>query len=131
MGFGRACGVHRAAGYFGEPVKTVLICGGRDYTDRAMMRATMETWLCPGDTIIHGGAPGADTLAAGVAKEMGIEQKGYPADWRKHGKAAGPIRNQLMLDDGKPDIVVAFPGGKGTADMIRRATGRVLIVTVA
>ena len=87
--------------------------------------------LEPGDSIIHDGAPGADTLAAEVAQELGIRARAYPADWRKHGRAAGPIRNQLMLDDGKPDILVAFPGGKGTADMIRRATGRVLIVTVA
>lgn len=41
--------------------------------------------------------------------------------WKDHGKAAGPIRNQLMLDDFKPDLVVAFPGGKGTADMVKKA----------
>jgi hypothetical protein len=45
----------------------------------------------------------------------------YVAQWKKHGRAAGPIRNQRMLDKGKPDLVVAFPGGRGTADMIRRA----------
>jgi acyl-CoA synthetase (NDP forming) len=45
----------------------------------------------------------------------------FPANWKKHGKSAGPIRNQLMLDVGKPDLVIAFPGGSGTADMIRRA----------
>jgi hypothetical protein len=45
----------------------------------------------------------------------------YVAQWKKHGRAAGPIRNQRMLDEGKPDLVVAFPGGRGTADMIRRA----------
>ena len=104
---------------------------GRDYTNKAVIRTTMEAWLEAGDSIIHGGAPGADMLAAEVAQELGIPARAYPADWRKHGRAAGPIRNQLMLDDGKPDIVVAFPGGKGTADMIRRAMGRVFIVTVA
>jgi hypothetical protein len=45
----------------------------------------------------------------------------YPADWARHGNAAGLVRNQQMLDDGKPDLAVAFPGGKGTADMVRRA----------
>jgi hypothetical protein len=45
----------------------------------------------------------------------------YPADWTRHGKAAGPKRNQLMLDKEKPDLVIAFPGGKGTADMVARA----------
>ena len=45
----------------------------------------------------------------------------YPADWKKYGKSAGPLRNQRMIDEGKPDLVVAFPGGVGTADMISRA----------
>jgi hypothetical protein len=45
----------------------------------------------------------------------------YPADWAKHGRAASPIRNQQMLDEGRPNLVVAFPGGRGTADMVRRA----------
>lgn len=45
----------------------------------------------------------------------------FKADWDKHGKAAGPIRNQQMLDEGKPDLVLAFAGGKGTDDMCRRA----------
>jgi len=43
------------------------------------------------------------------------------AKWSKHGRAAGPIRNQEMIDECKPDLVVAFPGGRGTADMVRRA----------
>ena len=103
-------------------MKTVLICGGRDYTDKARMREILKSYSMPVEfRIIHGGARGADTLAAELAVELGIPAKAYPADWRKHGKAAGPIRNQLMLDDGKPDIVMAFPGGKGTADMLRRA----------
>jgi UDP-N-acetylmuramoylalanine-D-glutamate ligase len=45
----------------------------------------------------------------------------YPADWKLHGKSAGHIRNQQMLDESKPDIVIAFPGGRGTANMIKRA----------
>ena len=45
----------------------------------------------------------------------------YPAPWKRFGPSAGGIRNQQMLDEGKPDLVVAFPGGKGTADMVRRA----------
>lgn len=46
---------------------------------------------------------------------------GFPANWKSHGKGAGPIRNQKMIDEGKPDLVLAFPGGRGTADMVRRA----------
>lgn len=75
----------------------------------------------PITAIIHGGASGADTMAhrwAGmIAKPVDV----YPASWCKHGRAAGPIRNQQMIDDGKPDLVIAFPGGKGTADMVRKA----------
>lgn len=43
------------------------------------------------------------------------------ADWKTHGRAAGPIRNQRMIDEWKPTLVIAFAGGRGTADMIRRA----------
>ena len=47
--------------------------------------------------------------------------KNIRLDWKKYGKKAGPLRNQQMLEEGKPDLVVAFPGGNGTADMVRRA----------
>jgi hypothetical protein len=71
--------------------------------------------------IIHGKAKGADRIADewAVVNFLPIEE--YPADWDAHGKAAGAIRNQQMLDEGKPDMVVAFPGRVGTADMVRRA----------
>lgn len=72
-------------------------------------------------TLIHGGAPGADALAATWAIEHDITCSTYVADWFKHGRAAGPIRNEAMLIEGRPDCVVAFPGGRGTADMVRRA----------
>lgn len=53
-----------------------------------------------------------------------MQVKPYPADWKRHGKSAGPIRNQLMLYETQPHIVVAFPGGRGTADMVRKAKHR-------
>ena len=81
--------------------------------------AEVPSW--PPCVLIHGAARGADEGAARWAKSEGIASRAYPANWRKHGKAAGPIRNQQMLDDGRPDFVVAFPGGRGTADMVRRA----------
>lgn len=71
--------------------------------------------------VIHGDARGADRLAGAVAEAAGVPIEKYPADWDKHGRGAGPIRNQRMLDDAKPDVVLAMPGGRGTADMIRRA----------
>jgi hypothetical protein len=45
----------------------------------------------------------------------------FPADWVRHGRAAGPVRNTRMLNDGEPDLVIAFPGGHGTADMVKQA----------
>lgn len=78
----------------------------------------------PNVTIIHGGATGADTAADewAVVNWTGLtEFKVTPEEWKHLGRAAGPIRNQRMIDEGKPDLVVAFPGGTGTADMVRRA----------
>jgi hypothetical protein len=79
-------------------------------------------WLSPDrDVIIYGGAYGADRLAREWAEEHCLGSECYPADWTKYGRAAGPIRNKQMLVEGKPDLVVAFPGGPGTADMVRQA----------
>ncbi len=69
-------------------------------------------------TIIEGGALGADRLARVWAESRSVPHVTYPADWKQHGKAAGRLRNRQMLRDGKPDAVIAFPGGAGTHDMI-------------
>jgi hypothetical protein len=112
----------------------VLVCGGRDFADRrAVFLALDKLHALNGITkVIHGGATGADRLGRRWAKSRGIPHKGYPvppAQWLVLGKAAGPLRNQRMLDKSKPDCVVAFPGGRGTADMIRRAQrARVLVI---
>jgi hypothetical protein len=101
----------------------VLVCGGRDYADSVRVeRELRKIHRAFGiDCLIHGGARGADLLASVWATRGGILQECYSADWAKHGKRAGPIRNQRMLDEGKPAMVVAFPGGRGTADMVARA----------
>lgn len=102
----------------------VLVCGGRDYDDLATVFATLDAVHAerPISMIIEGGAEGADYLAArwSVVREI-PEHRRFTPDWAIHGKAAGPVRNQRMLDEGKPDLVVAFPGGRGTDDMTRRA----------
>lgn len=97
----------------------VLVCGGRDYWDKATIRKELAE-VKP-TSVIHGAARGADTLAGEVAEAMGVPVEEYPARWNDYGKAAGPIRNQAMLERGKPDLVLAFPGGNGTADMVQRA----------
>lgn len=100
----------------------VLVCGGRNYSDKCYLWSVLDGLGPPEvSAIISGAAKGADALAAEWAKRFGFPLYEFPADWKAHGKAAGPIRNQRMIDDGKPDLVVAFAGGRGTADMTRRA----------
>lgn len=102
----------------------VLVCGGRGYSDREYMDRYLrliDRAKGPITLLISGEARGADTLAKQWAEGCGCPYLGFPANWNKHGKAAGPIRNQQMLNEGKPDLVIAFPGGRGTADMISRA----------
>ena len=92
--------------------RKALICGGRDYNDRETVRRTLDR-IKPAE-IIHGAAKGADTGAdtpAGeYARDRGIPCRRFPADWQRHGRSAGFVRNRQMLDEGKPDLVVAFPG---------------------
>lgn len=125
----------------------VLVCGGRNFgvvprdliraswghgarerADReiALLNETLSLRERPA-VIIHGAAQGADEHARRWAKRNGVPTEAYKANWYPDGRAggldwgAGPARNQRMLDDGRPDLVIAFPGGAGTADMIRRA----------
>lgn len=117
----------------------VLVCGGRDFTDRDAVyryldRLNEEAGI---GMIIHGDASGADTLAKDWGEDRGVHVEPEPAEWgdiehpeavvryRKDGTpydvTAGHRRNQLMLDKWQPDLVVAFPGKKGTASMVRKA----------
>jgi len=100
----------------------VLVCGGRDYDDRDQLFRVLDAahQANPIICLIHGAARGADTLAEQWAIFRDVLIESYPAQWRD-GKKAGPIRNQKMIDDGRPHIVIAFPGGIGTADMVHRA----------
>jgi hypothetical protein len=70
--------------------------------------------------LIAGGTHGADALAVEWAKECGIPIEIYPAEWDRWPKT-GPIWNQRMLDQGKPDLIVAFPRGRVTAGLIALA----------
>lgn len=104
----------------------VIVCGGRDYKDwkhvEAVLNHLYETLAADLRlTLVEGGAKGADELAHGWAISHGVVSESYSAHWKEYGRAAGPLRNQAMLDSGI-DLVIAFEGGKGTADMMRRAT---------
>ena len=101
----------------------VLVCGGREFKDADMLEDRLSALRVERgfSLVIAGGARGADTLAEEWAKAHGLACDVYQADWTGLGRKAGPMRNQQMLDEGKPQLVVAFPGGRGTADMVRRA----------
>lgn len=101
----------------------IIVCGGRDYSNQAFLEEWLDRLNQSGQVsaVIHGGASGADTRAGVWAKKRGVPVRVFPADWKAHGKAAGPRRNARMLEE-RPDAVVAFPGGRGTDDMVRQAT---------
>lgn len=117
----------------------VLITGGRDFSDAiAVGDALARLVFKHGDDlrVIHGAAPGVDTLAGGLCRTMGVSCREYPADWGKYGKGAGPVRNRRMArllwewqKQGHSVEVVVFPGGKGTADMVRVARSYDFTVT--
>jgi hypothetical protein len=103
---------------------TLLICGDRNWKDYDLILMMLRT--LPRDTkVIHGGCRGADRMAGQAAKYLGMKVKVFPALWMLQGKAAGPLRNQRMLDKGKPGMVWAFHNhierSKGTKDMVERA----------
>lgn len=102
----------------------VLVTGGRNYSDADRVAAVLDKLHSAHgiDVIIQGGAGGADGLARlwGWSR-VGVKVTTFEADWENQGRFAGPARNQRMIDEGKPDVVIAFPGGRGTADMCRKA----------
>jgi hypothetical protein len=99
----------------------VLVCGGRDYNNYSGVELALNKLPVKPTVIIHGDAKGADTLAKMWAMSNGVYPVAIPALWDYFGnRAAGPKRNQAMLDIMSPDYCVAFPGKTGTADMIQR-----------
>lgn len=107
--------------------KRLLICGDRNWIDKDKIRQCID--VVDPDVIIEGDARGADRIAGEIALDMGYVLGDsllvFPADWDKYHKAAGPIRNQQMLDEGQPTMVYAFHNNihdsKGTKDMIKRS----------
>lgn len=108
----------------------ILITGSRDWTDKvAVANAIREAWLTfgrpYGTIVVHGGATGADYIADVYAKRLGFITEPHKAEWDKHGKAAGPIRNKEMVDAGA-DVCLAFiknnsKGATGCAALAEKA----------
>lgn len=104
-------------------MRPVIVCGGRDYGNATSICQNLERlFLEFGDSlvVVTGGATGADFIANTWARHRNVRRAVVRPDWSK-GRKAGPLRNAEMLRRFKPVLVVAFPGGKGTADMVRQA----------
>ena len=101
----------------------ILVTGGRGYNDAAYLFWILDKIHAKRtiDLIIEGGATGADRLARAWAIRSSVLYQPYPANWERYGLRAGHVRNHAMLRESKPDVVVAFKGGKGTAHMVRIA----------
>jgi len=105
----------------------VLICGDRNWGNNTMIENVIDNLIEEHGPIIiiHGDARGADRIAHMMAHKKGCEIRPFPAQWHIHGRAAGPLRNQQMLDEGNPSMVIAFhndiTNSKGTKDMVARA----------
>lgn len=97
-----------------------IVCGGRDYADQFKARSVLDAVhaKCGISLLIEGGANGADRLARDWAFSNGIQVATFHANWDYYKGYAGPLRNQAMADQ-RPDGLIAFPGGKGTAGMIK------------
>lgn len=100
----------------------ILVCGGRDYADKEKVYATLDKWRKVEliTHVIHGDATGADKLADQWAIENGIQPVRCPALWDFYKRAAGPLRNESMAEL-NPHMMLAFPGGKGTKNMVETA----------
>lgn len=101
----------------------VAVVGSRFFTDYDYVKSSLDkiSEVDKITVIVSGGARGADSLGERYARENGIEFVLFAADWNKHGKAAGPIRNKQLIEEGKPEMVVAFKPGKGTMNTIGHA----------
>lgn len=100
-------------------VVKVLVTGGRHYDRPDLVQKGLELYKCS-ELIVGDCRTGADRYAREWAREAGVPLRVFKADWDKYGKAAGPIRNSEMVAE-KPDLVLSFPGGRGTADCSDKA----------
>lgn len=107
-------------------MRHLLVTGGRDWglrlSEFCLLYEAIE--LLQPTLVIEGAARGADDAGYECAWFQGIEVRSFHADWTKHGRSAGPIRNGQMLKEGLPHAVLACPGGRGTADMVKQARAR-------
>ena len=102
----------------------VLVCGGRDLRDEELIENTLDRLRAargPFDCLILGGARGVDRIAGKWARKNGVLEWDFLPEWHRAGTHDGAVRNQRMIAEALPELVIAFPGGNGTADMVERA----------
>jgi len=115
-------------------VRKVIIAGGRDYVPTKghtrEIAKILKALRVPWDQIeiVSGGARGADAFGEKLAKNVGMQLKVFPANWEKYGRGAGHIRNKEMAK--YAEILIALPGGRGTANMIETALDEFLNVYI-
>lgn len=101
--------------------RRIVVTGGRDFQDTAFISQVFDAIaLSSADTIVHGGSRGLDELATAEARRRKVPTERHQAEWRLYGRAAGPIRNREMLTSGV-DLLLAFPGGRGTHNCVTQA----------
>lgn len=102
----------------------VLVCGDREGFDRRRMIERLAK-LPKGTVIINGCCRGVDQMADRIARLLGFGVERYPAEWKRFGRAAGPVRNKQMLAEGQPDLVLAFhhhyERSRGTKNMVKQS----------
>ena len=115
----------------------IMVTGGRDFDNRALAEHTLDAFVEPGDILLTGGAQGADQIAMNHWHyTLQLPYITMPAAWDRQGRAAGAVRNLAMLQgqavepfgDTTPSVVIAFPGGKGTAHAVKEAEKRGILV---
>jgi hypothetical protein len=78
--------------------KAILVTGARDWNDAALVANTLRPYAEPNTVLIHGDCIGLDRIAASVGGQLGFQIEPHPANWKKYGRAAGPVRNKEMID---------------------------------
>ena len=114
--------------------RRILVCGDRNWIDRRLILNMLRNERDMIEAVIEGECTGADVIARKAADYLKIPVFAFPAEWDKHGRAAGPIRNTQMLREGKPDEIWAFHDrirdSKGTKNMITQALAKGILVTL-
>jgi hypothetical protein len=108
----------------------VLVGGGRHFEDAEMVHQELvrQHWRKPISVLIHGSVTGVGIAAEAWARSSGTPVVRYPPNWKLYGKKAEGLRDAFMIEDSRPDLVLAFPGGRHTADLIQKAIDAKIVV---